>query len=52
MIADVDKKEAQYQQKLQTLSDYVRRTNLPTDMEQKIRTFLNNNHQEQLQSID
>ena len=52
MIADIDKREAQIQQKLQTLSDYVKRTNLPADTEAKIRTFLNNNHQEQLQSID
>ena len=52
MIADIDKREAQIQTKLQTLSDYVKRTNIPTKIQDKIKLFLNNNHQEQLQSID
>ena len=44
MIADIDKKTAQLQYKLQTLSDYVKRTNLDSSIEQDIRRFLNNNH--------
>ena len=46
MIKDMDSKVAQLQKKLQTLSDYVKRTNLPMQVEARIRFFLDNNHQE------
>jgi hypothetical protein len=49
IIEAIDKRAAHLEQKLQLMSEFVRRSNLPPEIEQSIRRFIENNHTEHLQ---
>jgi hypothetical protein len=46
MISAIDRKTAHLQEKLQSIDQFVRRANLPSEIEQKIKRFIENNHTE------
>ena len=53
IISDIDIKAAILQEKIQAMQGFVKRNpNLPIEIEQKIRRFLQNNHNEHLQKFD
>lgn len=52
IISSIDSKAAHLQQKLNMLSDFAKRKRLPENLEQRIKKFIENNHQEALYEID
>lgn len=53
IIVDIDIKAAILQEKLSSMQAFVKRNpNLPTEIEEKIKRFLQNNHNEHLQKFD
>ena len=52
IISSIDMKAAHKQTKLTTMSEFVRRSNLPQEIEIDIRRFIENNHLEHLQQED
>lgn len=48
IISAIDVRAAHLQAKLQSMSEFVRRNNLPSDIEVRIRRFIENNHIEHL----
>jgi hypothetical protein len=49
IIRAVDFRAARLQDKLTIISEFVRRSNLPQEVEMRIRRFIENNHIEHLQ---
>jgi hypothetical protein len=52
IINGIDKKAAHLNEKITMLSEFVRRNNLPSEIEAKIKRFIENNHTEQLHELD
>ena len=52
MISTIDFKAAQLQNKLQMIQDFVRRTQLPTEIEQQIKNYIENNHKVDLEQTE
>jgi hypothetical protein len=48
MISSIDTKAAHLQTRLMTMSEFVRRSNLPQEIESDIKRFIENNHVEHL----
>ena len=52
IIASIDVKAAHLKEKLNLLSEYSRKVNLPPSVENRIKKFLENNHAELLHQYD
>lgn len=52
IISTIDKRAAHLQEKLQLMSEFVRRCNLPPEIEARMRRFIEINHVEHLQQFD
>ena len=52
MISTIDFKAAQLQNKLQMIQEFVRRTQLPTEIEQQIKHYIENNHKVDLEQVE
>ena len=52
IINTIDVKAAHLQQKLNILTEFAKRTKLPDDVQNRIKRFLENNHNEHLSLFD
>jgi hypothetical protein len=52
IIRTMDSKKAHLQDKITILSEFVRRNNLPPEVEVRIKRFIENNHTEHMQKFD
>jgi hypothetical protein len=48
IISSIDTKAAHLNQKVMVLSEFVRKSNLPQEVEIRIKRFIENNHQEHM----